>query len=84
MVFLLVMRKPAGFQAAKNRSQKRLAFFIGSARVGIVEITALAVSVFGSPPPGGFSFCYVIGFPSGLVNTEVAGRRNRLGHRKSV
>jgi hypothetical protein len=32
----LIMRKPAGFQAAKNRSQKALAFFSSSARVGIV------------------------------------------------
>jgi hypothetical protein len=57
MVFSLVMRKHRQIQAAKNRRKKALAFFLGSARVGIVQITALAVSVFRSPLPGGFSFC---------------------------
>jgi hypothetical protein len=64
MGFLLGYEKTAGIQAAKNLRKKPLAFFFGSARVGIVTSPALAVSGFRSPPPGGFSFCYVIGFPS--------------------
>ena len=38
---LLVMRKPAGFQAAKNRRKKRLRPSLVSARVGIVKSLAL-------------------------------------------
>jgi hypothetical protein len=35
MVFSLVMRKHRQKKAAKNRRKKALAFFLGSARVGI-------------------------------------------------
>ena len=58
------MRKPARFQATKNRSQKALAFFSGSARVGIAKIAALAVPVFIKPASWRVFFFYVIGFPS--------------------
>jgi hypothetical protein len=46
---LLGYEKTAGIQAAKNRRKKALAFFEGSAKVGIVQIAALAVSVFRRP-----------------------------------
>jgi hypothetical protein len=49
MVFSLVMRKHRRIQAAQNRRKKALAFFLHSARVGIVQIAALAVSVFRRP-----------------------------------
>ena len=39
----------------KKLPQKALAFFEDSARVGIVQITALAVQFLEGPPPGGFS-----------------------------
>jgi hypothetical protein len=54
------MRKHAGFQATQNRRKKTFAFFLGSARVGIVQIAALAVSVLEGPPPRGFSAFYVM------------------------
>ena len=37
------------FQAIKNRRKKALAFFLKSARVGIVQVAALAVSGFRRP-----------------------------------
>jgi hypothetical protein len=39
----------------KKLPQKALAFFGDSARVGIVQIAALAVQFLEGPPPGGFS-----------------------------
>jgi hypothetical protein len=52
----LVMRKPARFQAAKNRRKKALAFFYDSARVGIVTSLLLQFRFLEGPPPGGFFF----------------------------
>jgi hypothetical protein len=65
---LLGYEKTAGIQAAKNlRRKKRLRPFPISARLGTAKSPALTELQFlEGPPPGGFSFCYVIGFPSNI------------------
>jgi hypothetical protein len=59
---LLGYEKTAGIQAAKNlRRKKRLRPFPISARLGTAKSPALTELQFlEGPPPGGFSFCYVI------------------------
>jgi hypothetical protein len=65
MVFSLVMKKPPGIQAAKNlRRKKRLRPLPVSARLGLSHTALTELQFLEGPPPGGFSFCYVIGFPS--------------------
>jgi hypothetical protein len=55
MVFSLVMRKHRQIQATQNRRKKALAFFLDSARVGIVTSLLLQFQFLEGPPPGGFS-----------------------------
>ena len=64
--FLLGYEKTLQISGRKKPPQKALAFFCGSARFGIAKSLLLQFQFFRSPPPGGFSFCYVIGFPSNI------------------
>jgi len=56
MVFSLVMRKRRQIQAAKNRRKKALAFFFGSARVGIATSLLLQFQFLEARFPAGFLF----------------------------
>ena len=76
MVFSLVMRKPARFQAAKNRPQKALAFFYGSARVGIATSLLLQFQFLKARLLAGFLFLRH-GFSSVVVTGE-SRARNRV------
>jgi len=83
--FLLGYEKTRQIQAAKNRRKKALAFFYGSARVGLLDRALTELQFLEGPPYGGFSFGYVIGFPSNSCErAEAAEVRNRLGRQKSV
>jgi hypothetical protein len=82
--FLLCYEKTAGIQAAENRSQKALAPVFRFCKSGIVTSLLLQPQFLEGPPPGGFSFGYVIGFPSNIDEYRMAGLRNRMGHPKSL
>jgi len=56
MVFSLVMRKHRQNQAAQNRRKKALAFFFGSARVGIVRSLLLQFQFLEARLQAGFLF----------------------------
>src|SRR6266849_10658057 len=65
MVFSLVMRKHRRISGRKKPPQKSACVFLGFCQSRNCHIPALTELQFlEGPPPGGFSFCYVIGFPS--------------------
>ena len=74
--FLLVMRKPARIQAAKNRRKNRLRFS-GFCESWDCHIAALAVSVFRRPASWRVFFFYVMGSSSVVVTGESLAR-NRV------
>jgi hypothetical protein len=53
--FLLGYEKTSPDSGRKKPPQKALAFFLGSARVGIVRSLLLQFQFLEGPPPGGFS-----------------------------
>jgi hypothetical protein len=56
MVFSLVMRKHRQISGRKKPPQKALAFFFGSARVGIVKSLLLQIQFLEARRPAGFLF----------------------------
>src|ERR1035437_8932658 len=68
---LLVMRKPPEFRP-QNFSAKNSCVRFRFLREWELQRYPLtqSFSFLEGPPPGGFSFCYVIGFPSKVVNSE--------------
>jgi hypothetical protein len=67
------MRKPPEFRPQKtSAAKKRLRPILVSARLGLSDTALTELQFLEGPPPGGFSFGYVIGFPSN-------SREHRIG-----
>ena len=71
------MRKPAKFRP-QNITAKNSCVRFGILREWVCTRRSLRASVFRRPASGGFSFCYVIGFPSNSCEHTMASIRNRI------